>query len=442
LTAADLQMESKITLSGQGAATVVHLDAYRISILAGRTQITIENLTIDATNLGARNGIPITAGSSSIVYRDLTIKNQPDVTAFLSTADCTDITFDGLVFENVSAPIYMARTSDARVINCRATGDGTLPFIETYSCERVIIQGNTSRGKPLLTGGIGTGISTHGVIVSNNVVEGYHDNYAIILNGNTGAVFGRAIVTGNIVVAAATTDPYNAIAIYGVDDFVVANNTADQTLSGHNAIAISNAKRGVVVGNVVRGCTEATEGGIEIEANPVHAGGPSHSEQILVTGNHVYDCTYGIYTRTMLPDHAGWGGSPQVPHDVQISDNYVFDSSVGIALITGDKVVAKNNYLDTNTANLSVDPAVTNATVIANTGYVTENKGAAASTADGGTIAHGCAAAPTTVTVSGSVAGEIVTVTSIDATNITVGIKAADGTTPGTSQTVYWRAEV
>ncbi len=71
-----------------------------------------------------------------------------------------------------------------------------------------------------------------------------------------------------------------------------------------------------------------------------------------------------------------------------------------------------------------------------------EDHGAAASTADGGTIAHGCAKAPTVATVSGSVAGEIVTVTSIDATNITVAIKAADGTTPGTPQTVYWRAEV
>ena len=76
-----------------------------------------------------------------------------------------------------------------------------------------------------------------------------------------------------------------------------------------------------------------------------------------------------------------------------------------------------------------------------NLGYVTENKGAAASIADGGTIAHGCAAAPTTVTVSGSVAGEIVTVTSIDATNITVAIKKSDGSA-GTAQTVYWRAEV
>jgi hypothetical protein len=49
--------------------------------------------------------------------------------------------------------------------------------------------------------------------------------------------------------------------------------------------------------------------------------------------------------------------------------------------------------------------------------------------------------APTKVIATGSVAGEMVTVTSIDATNITVAIKKPDGSA-GTTQTVYWRAEV
>jgi hypothetical protein len=73
--------------------------------------------------------------------------------------------------------------------------------------------------------------------------------------------------------------------------------------------------------------------------------------------------------------------------------------------------------------------------------HVNSNSGAAATVADGGTIAHGCVKAPTKVTLTGSVAGEIVTVTSIDATNITVAIKKPDGSA-GTPQTVYWRAEV
>lgn len=65
--------------------------------------------------------------------------------------------------------------------------------------------------------------------------------------------------------------------------------------------------------------------------------------------------------------------------------------------------------------------------------------GAAASTADGGTITHGLGATPTTVQVTGSVAGQIVTVTSIGATTFTVAIKTNLGAA-GTAQTIYWTA--
>ena len=74
-------------------------------------------------------------------------------------------------------------------------------------------------------------------------------------------------------------------------------------------------------------------------------------------------------------------------------------------------------------------------------GYATEVGGAAAAIADGGTIAHGCAAEPTYATVDGSVAGEIISLTGKDAANLTVAIKKHDGTA-GTAQTIYWRAWV
>lgn len=71
--------------------------------------------------------------------------------------------------------------------------------------------------------------------------------------------------------------------------------------------------------------------------------------------------------------------------------------------------------------------------------YSTTASGAAAAVSDGGTITHGFTTAPTTVLVSGSVAGEIVTVTSIGSTTFTVAIKTNLGAA-GTSQTIYWRA--
>lgn len=70
----------------------------------------------------------------------------------------------------------------------------------------------------------------------------------------------------------------------------------------------------------------------------------------------------------------------------------------------------------------------------------TLNGGAAAATADGGTIAHGCGYTPTIITAVGSIAGEMVSVTAVDGTTLTIAIKTHAGAA-GTSQTIYWTAK-
>jgi hypothetical protein len=75
-------------------------------------------------------------------------------------------------------------------------------------------------------------------------------------------------------------------------------------------------------------------------------------------------------------------------------------------------------------------------------------KGVAANVGDGGTITHqfgmeagaGTSRAPYLVTCTGSVAGELVSVTNISAATFTVAIKKANGS-PGTAQTIYWTAQ-
>jgi len=64
-----------------------------------------------------------------------------------------------------------------------------------------------------------------------------------------------------------------------------------------------------------------------------------------------------------------------------------------------------------------------------------------ANVADGATVAHGFGVTPYAVNVTGTVAGEIVTVTAKDAMNITVAIKKHDGTA-GTAQTIYAKYRV
>jgi hypothetical protein len=75
-----------------------------------------------------------------------------------------------------------------------------------------------------------------------------------------------------------------------------------------------------------------------------------------------------------------------------------------------------------------------------NENVVSEFSGATANVADGGAIFHGLDWTPTFVTVSGSVAGDVVSVSVLDTTHFHVDIKKSTDGTPGTTQTIYWRA--
>jgi hypothetical protein len=72
-------------------------------------------------------------------------------------------------------------------------------------------------------------------------------------------------------------------------------------------------------------------------------------------------------------------------------------------------------------------------------GIVTVQARGSQLTADGGDIPHTLGAIPTSVHLTGTVAGEIVTYTAKDATNITVAIKTNLGE-PGTTQVIDWGA--
>jgi hypothetical protein len=173
--------------------------------------------------------------------------------------------------------------------------------------------------------------------------------------------------------------------------------------------------------------------------NGLQIRGPTATTLINVTANQFRYGTPGADKRAIVIEREDDSGTDA--SGVVIFGNQIYGPATAIELgidITGAQIV-ENTFENTTTPILYYTGA--SATVKRNRGYVTESHGAAASITDGGTIAHGCAAAPTTVTVSGSVANEIVTVTSIDTTNITIAIKKPDGSA-GTAQTVYWRAEV
>jgi hypothetical protein len=250
------------------------------------------------------------------------------------------------------------------------------------------------------------GVSPNDMLIVGNTIESTTEEAIYIRGGARHAILANRVDKSG----------YGAIRFSpSVTDCTVKENIIINagTLVARDAVYFETPSRAVVEGNVIRG---STRDGVSFSSP---AGADSTIRNNVISG-----CTGRSIKTTAVR--------------TLIEGNVCDAASIEILSAAVDSRISQN----TLTSGASLIVAASGAVVRGNGGFVTENSGAAASTADGGTIAHGCAAAPTTVTVSGSVAGEIVTVTSIDATNITVAIKAADGTTPGTSQTVYWRAEV
>jgi parallel beta-helix repeat protein len=265
-------------------------------------------------------------------------------------------------------------------------GDG--PYWNISICNNTIIDTvGTTKSSGIATGA-DAGRLSHNISIANNVIDGFYRG--ISLGGAP-----PTVAINNIVRNAR----HEGIWIAGSGGVHVINNTLY-----NSGIVCSHASNCTIKSNIVQGGA----GYWSAEGAGVYVMGGC--DNITIEGNTITDCT-------------GSG--------IRLSD---YGSNV-----TNTRIV--QNILRDNVAGSILDISTGPTTITNNIGYVTENSGAAATVADGGTIAHGCAAAPTKVSLTGSVAGELVTITSIDATNITVAIKKPDGSA-GTTQTIYWRAEV
>jgi len=250
------------------------------------------------------------------------------------------------------------------------------------------------------------------VNISNNIFRGlYNDasSYGVVLmTGDIGM--------GNSEYTVITSNQFQggfraAVRLWGAQNCIVANNVIERIVNGGKAIWVNEYDDG---------------------AQLVHALGN------LIANNVIYDCANGIWIE---PDIGNLG----IRHN-RIVNNQIIEGP-HVALDYGIYEVGANNLdniIESNTivgAATPIDATGSGVIVRNNYGYITENHGAAGAVADGGTIAHGCAATPTSAQVTGSVANEFASVTGIGAANLTVAIKKHDGT-PGTNQTIYWRAWV
>jgi len=135
-----------------------------------------------------------------------------------------------------------------------------------------------------------------------------------------------------------------------------------------------------------------------------------------------------------LGDIDGW----TIDHNLVDGDSnttYFFNIDGGSS-ITNSK--CHDNIVQDLTSTF-LNGTTTGLDVYRNIGYVSENWGTSGNVADGGTIAHGITGTPTYADAKATVTGDIVTISALDAANITVAIKD-EGGGAGTAQPLYWMA--
>lgn len=286
-----------------------------------------------------------------------------------------------------------AGSSFVHISDCYFEGAFLRASVRTYGdtspCTHIFITDNYFLNSDV----IGIDWQVHYLVIANNIMVGGAGFSLDKITSGQGA--DHFTITGNIVEIDGVT--YGRVcSLLGAVSGVVCNNYFVQTKpdGGESGIWVnSNFGRVVVSGNYIIGPTGAGAG--------VECDGASH---VVIQGNNIRNFAAGIDISANS-------------HDLTIAGNHLVSNTNGIVNLGSNNLIAHNS------------------------GYVTENEGAAANVSDGGTIAHGCAATPTVALVSPSVASEMVSVTAIDATDVTVAIKQDDGTA-GTQQTIYWRAWV
>lgn len=374
LSSADVILPSNIVFSGVHSNITIHLDAKRLNIGKNAVNVTVKSLVINAANLGERNAFVVYSGAQNISIENIVISDDvSNMSSLLSLGN--NINLEKVSFKNVSNayPIEVAG-SHTYVNNCFSSDWSTRALVSVAGgISDVHIERNLAVNRPLLSAGYST-VSSSDIWVLDNTVENFPlQTYGMLVMGGTGAPlqapFENVCIKGNTVKAG--LGAFNGIAIYGLSrNIVIANNTVDQSLSGHNAIGVASGVNVIVTENVVFGCRETNEGGIEVESNPIHNRLIGISENVNVTKNIIYGSVWGVYVRIMVPDHVNWGGNPLKSKNILIEGNIVSNCAVGINLLHGDGIIVRDNYISDNFTPLAVDKSnVSNCSIRGNMGY-------------------------------------------------------------------------
>ena len=369
----DLTITSNIILSGVNPRITLHLENKCLKIAKNAANITIKDLLIDASDLGEQNALLVNDGAKNISIQNIGILNNPsNKSSILILGNYVYI--EKVSFKNVfnGYPIQVAG-SHVYITNCNSK-DLTPRALVTIAggITDVHIERNILVNRPLVNAGY-TMVSSSNIWILNNEVDHFPaQTYGILVMGGTNepraVPFENVTIKGNFLLAGVKA--FNGIAIYGLSkNVLVENNTLEMYLSGHNGIGIASGVNVTVNENIVYGSVENSEGGIEIESNPIHNRLIGISENVTITRNIVSNSYWGVYVRIMLPDHVNWAGNPLKSKNILIEGNVINDCLVGVNLLHGENIIVRDNYLN-NTQPIKIDQTnVLNYTIIGNMDY-------------------------------------------------------------------------
>ena len=224
-------------------------------------------------------------------------------------------------------------TDDTEVIRADSSTDITI--------EEVTIENQTAYIAGFFRSSIRMNECSRIRIIDCNIKKSY--GYAIRIHSITATISSDIVVRG----CHCENDLFNAIALYGVENFVVSGNTI--IAAEHSAIAISPGKDGIIANNTVRDTTGfGAEGGIEVE-NGHETTGEQETYNISVVGNVAENCYYGVLIRE--------NGAPRNdPHNINITENAIRNCTYGVFITHGKEIVIDSNSItDCTEMNIRIE---------------------------------------------------------------------------------------
>jgi parallel beta-helix repeat protein len=315
---------------------------------------------------------------------DVEVEAAKEYGIYLNTCARNEIAFCN-VHNNTKIGILLIADSDRNQVHDNIVYDNTQSGICIHTSSFNTVNDNTSvsNDEAGIVSFCSAAKDAAGNIFDSNILES-NLNEGLKLYADGGNKVGQNVISNNLI----RTNSWHGITLGGSVSGATHYYCYNTTITGNNiqynsqcGIMLDPVRGATITGNMIGNNGQgaggaATQEGIYIQNDPASASG---CERITIVGNRIFDIqgtatqTYGIV-------------STQASDYIFIYDNDIAGNLSGTIVLVGTNNKVRNN-----------------------TGYITENSGTSTGTGAEETIAHGCSAIPTKITITPTVTGAAIT---------------------------------